>query len=114
MPRRTKRLSAPLADVTQTLHPDHAADLARQHLDDRVDAVRQTAQALAEREQRRLALEDADVAYLAAWNAAVKRGWTERELTAIGLDRPGATAKRKPRRRPAPPAAIPGSGDERE
>lgn len=90
--------------MTQTLHPDHAADLARRHLDARVDAVRQTAQALAEREQRRLELEDADAAYLATWNAAVKRGWTERELTSIGLDRPGAPAKRKRTRRATPSA----------
>lgn len=97
-----------------TLDAKFAEDLARRLLDARMDTVKAlvaTRQGVADAQR---ALDEAIRADRAAYEAAVKGGWTPAELREVGISEPGKQPRRsRPRStKPAAPAHhTPTEGD---
>lgn len=99
---------------THTLDPEQLAAEARAALersvDTKVSAVRNLVEqsiAVADAEQQAVT---ARGAFDAAWTAALRTGWTDKELRQLGLSGPGQSTGRPPRQRRAP--AVAGGRDE--
>ncbi len=85
--------------MNTTLTPDIAADAARGLLDARVDVVRRLANVGEQRTAAHQAAALADAEYSNVWReATTKAGWSERELTTIGFEKPGGAPRRKARK----------------
>lgn len=83
--------------------PEDAADAARQlleaNLNQRVDAVREVAQAANDAEEKEREAAAARERHNRAWDTALKAGWSDKELRQTGARAPGtATPKRRPQR----------------
>lgn len=86
-----------------TVNPDQAAEAARRLLEanvnERVNAVRELAEAANEAEARERDAAAARERHTRAWDAALKAGWSDKDLRQTGARAPGpATPKRRTRR----------------
>lgn len=86
-----------------TVSPDQAAEAARRLLEanvnERVRAVRDLAEAANEAEASERAAAEARDRHTRAWDAALKAGWSDKDLRQTGARAPGPAApKRRPRR----------------
>lgn len=86
-----------------TVNPDQAAEAARRLLEanvnERVDAVRELAEAANEADARERDAAVARERHTRAWDAALKAGWSDKDLRQTGARAPGtATPKRRARR----------------
>ena len=86
-----------------TVNPDEAAEAARRLLEanvnERVNAVRELAEAANEADARERDAAAARERHTRAWDAALKAGWSDKDLRQTGARAPGsATPKRRTRR----------------
>ena len=106
-----------MADTPSTEEIKRAAKAL---FDERVQAVTAAAEATRDRIVKQAAAAEAERCEAAAWTGALRRGWTESELKAMGLLPPARKAPGRPRRAPAtapgrtPPAAGATGDAERE
>lgn len=94
-----------------TVNPDQAAEAARRLLEanvnERVNAVRELAEAANEAEARERDAATARERHTRAWDAALKAGWSDKDLRQTGARAPGsATPKRRSRRTSTPPEVL--------
>jgi hypothetical protein len=86
--------------------PEDAADAARRLLEanvnERVNAVREVAEAANDADAKEREATAARERHTRAWDAALKAGWSDKELRQTGARAPGASgAKRRTKRSPA-------------
>lgn len=86
-----------------TVNPEDAAAAARRlleaNLNARVDAVREVVDAANDAEAKEREATAARERHSRAWDAAIKAGWSDKELRQTGARAPGtATPKRRTRR----------------
>ncbi len=74
-------------------------EAARAVLDGRVDAVRDLAKARQTKIEKLAEAEAAEREDAAAWNAAIRDGWSEQDLRKVGFDPPTRKAPGRPRTR---------------
>jgi len=101
---------------------DEAVSRARDLLDPRLAPIRELAAARAARNNARRAADDAETTDAQAYAAAVRAGWTDAELRAVGFDAPTKRTPGRPRKQtstrtggtgPGTPAAET-SGDQQQ
>lgn len=102
-----------MSDANQT--PDSAADTARRlleaQLNERVEAVRELVSAANDADDAERMAQDARERHSAAWDAALRAGWSEKDLKQTGAKQPGAvTPKRRARRSSMSAASAPEQG----
>lgn len=94
-----------MSDVN--VNPDEAAAKARQIIEadvnNRVEAVRNLADAANEADAAEQRLREAAAAHERAWTAARNAGWTEKDLRATGVRAPGGSVPRPRKRRASAP-----------
>jgi hypothetical protein len=92
-----------MTDATVT--PDNAAAAARRLLEAnvnaRVDAVRELAEAANEAEAKEREAAEARERHSRAWDAALKAGWSDKDLRQTGARAPGSAAPKRRQRRTA-------------
>jgi hypothetical protein len=91
--------------------PEDAADAARRLLEanvnERVNAVREVAEAANDADTKERDAAAARDRHTRAWDAALKAGWSDKELRQTGARAPGAaTAKRRTRRPTSAPTTT--------
>lgn len=90
-----------MSDANQS--PDSAADVARRLLEaqvnERVEAVRELVNAANNAEDAERMAQEARERHARAWDAALRAGWTEKDLKQTGAKQPGATAPKRRARR---------------
>ncbi len=98
-----------MSDANQT--PDSAADAARRLLEaqvnERVEAVREVVSAANDVEDAERMAQEARQRHSRAWDAALRAGWSERDLRQTGAKQPGATAPKRRTRRATATASSP-------
>jgi hypothetical protein len=86
-----------------TVNPDEAAEAARRLLEanvnERVNAVRDLAEAANEADVRERDAAAARERHTRAWDAALKAGWSDKDLRQTGARAPGATTPKRRTRR---------------
>jgi hypothetical protein len=86
-----------------TVNPDQAAEAARRLLEanvnERVNAVRGLAEAANDAEARERDAAAARERHTRAWDAALKAGWSDRDLRQTGARAPGVTTTKRRARR---------------
>ncbi|AWB88114.1 hypothetical protein [Mycetocola zhujimingii] len=94
-----------MSDVN--VNPDEAAAKARQIIEadvnNRVEAVRNLADAANEADAAEQRLREATAAHERAWTAARNAGWSEKDLRATGVRAPGGSTPRQRKRRASAP-----------
>jgi hypothetical protein len=89
-----------------TVNPDEAAEAARRLLEanvkERVHAVRELAEAANEADARERDAAAARGRHTRAWDAALKAGWSDKDLRQTGARAPGSTTAKRRTRRPSP------------
>lgn len=95
-----------------TVNPEDAAAAARRLLEAnvnaRVDAVREVVDAANDADEKEREATEARERHSRAWDAAIKAGWSDKELRQTGARAPGtATPKRRTRRLSAASSAAP-------
>lgn len=85
--------------MANTPNVDEAVDLARRSQEDKIEAVRELAEARQTVEDVKAQLSAAEGEDLKAWNHAVSLGWPETELKRIGFKEP--EKKRRPKKQGA-------------
>jgi hypothetical protein len=73
---------------------DKARALIEADVNAKVEVVRLLAEAANTADAAELAAKDAATAHESAWNAALKAGWSEKELRATGVRAPGQVGRR--------------------
>jgi hypothetical protein len=95
-----------MSDATVT--PEDAAAAARRLLEaglnTRVDAVRELAEAANEAEAKEREAGEARDRHSRAWDAAIKAGWSDKDLRQTGARAPGMPAPKRRQRRTTAPA----------
>lgn len=98
-----------MSDANQT--PDSAADAARRLLEaqvnERVEAVREVVSAANDVEDAERMAQEARQRHSRAWDAALRAGWSEKDLRQTGAKQPGATAPKRRTRRATAAASSP-------
>lgn len=99
-----------MSDATVT--PEDAAAAARRlleaNLNTRVDAVRELAEAANEADAKEREAVEARERHSRAWDAAIKAGWSDKDLRQTGARAPGtASPKRRQRRTTVPAETAP-------
>lgn len=96
-----------MSDASQT--PDSAADAARRLLEaqvnERVEAVREVVSAANDAETAERMAQEARERHTRAWDAALRAGWSEKDLKQTGAKQPGAAAPKRRARRTSPATA---------
>lgn len=103
-----------MSDANQT--PDSAADAARRlleaQLNERVEAVRELVSAANDADDAERMAQEARERHTAAWDAALRAGWSEKDLKQTGAKQPGtATPKRRARRTSTSSAPVADQGE---
>jgi hypothetical protein len=80
------------------LGPDEAVERARQLLDPRFGSIRQLADRRAALTEARRVIDEAEVADAQAYAEALRAGWSEADLKAVGFDAPERRLPGRPRR----------------
>lgn len=97
-----------MSDANQT--PDSAADAARRLLEaqvnERVEAVREVVTAANDAEDAERMAQEARERHARAWDAALRAGWSEKDLKQTGAKQPGAAAPKRRARRSSTATAI--------
>lgn len=93
------------------LGPDEAVERARQLLDPRFGSIRNLADRRAALTEARRVLNDAEVADAQAYAEALRAGWSEADLKAVGFDAPERRLPGRPRRARKQGAGAGESGD---
>lgn len=90
-----------MSDANQT--PDSAADAARRLLEaqvnERVEAVREVVSAANDAEDAERMAQEARERHARAWDAALRAGWSEKDLKQTGAKQPVAAAPKRRARR---------------
>lgn len=98
-----------MSDANQS--PESAADAARRLLEaqvnERVEAVREVVSAANEAEEAERMAQEARDRHTRAWDAALRAGWSEKDLKQTGAKQPGATAPKRRARRTSMAAVSP-------
>jgi hypothetical protein len=88
-----------------TVNPEDAAAAARRLLEAnvnaRVDAVREVVDAANDADEKEREATEARERHSRAWDAAIKAGWSDKELRQTGARAPGAATPRRRTRRPS-------------
>jgi len=100
-----------------TVNPEDAAAAARRLLEAnvnaRVDAVREVVDAANDADEKEREATEARERHSRAWDAAIKAGWSDKELRQTGARAPGvATPKRRTRRPSVAPSAAPEAAEQ--
>ena len=80
------------------LGPDEAVERARQLLDPRFGSIRSLADRRAALADARRVIDEAEVADAQAYAEALRAGWSEADLKAVGFDAPERRLPGRPRR----------------
>ena len=91
--------------------PDEAVERARQLLDPRFGAIRSLADRRAALAEARRVIDEAEVADAQAYAEALRAGWSEADLKAVGFDAPERRLPGRPRRNRKQPGAAGDSAD---